>query len=152
MNKNTLILLLFIFSSCNKKESLDENFKKNIIEYQKKFPIPSLRSNDYVYTAYFSMIKKDTVCVLSRSSNGLMRGMKGFGVFQDEILQPTFVYDDDGLSKNFVHMRIINEDAKKLYLNLKNGIRESYPPIYTFLIKNKEIKLIKIDTIWRNWD
>ncbi len=150
--KGIILLAVFVVLSCNQKKNLDDNFKKYVIEYQKRYPVPSLRKKNYIYIAYFDIINKDTIFILSRSSNGLMPGIKGFGVFNDEVLQPTFVYDNNNLSQKIIYARVENKDAKNFYLDLKKGIKESYPPIYTFLIKNKKIELIKIDTIWRHWD
>lgn len=152
MSKTIIILIFFLLSNCSKKENIDEQLKKILIEYQEKFPIPSSNIENYVYVSNFKCDRKDTIFTISRSSNGLIPKYKGYGIFQDNQLKPTFIYDEKNFSKNFVFVRVINNSAKKYYLNLENGISESYPPIYTFLIRKKEIKLIKIDTIWRHWD
>src|SRR6478735_3314469 len=118
MKKIIVLLTALFLTGCKKEKELDENFREIVIQYQKKFPIPDLHKGNYVYISYFNVVKGDTRSILSRSSNGLIPKVKGFGIFQDDILQPFFVYDDKDLSKNFIYKRVKNETSKKFYLDL----------------------------------
>nr|WP_315239949.1 hypothetical protein [uncultured Flavobacterium sp.] len=154
MYKIKIVLGLFLIFSCSKKETLDNNLKKIIIDYQKKYPIPNetnSKLNSFVYIAFFQVKNNDTIFLLSRSANGLLPEFKGYGIFQDKVLKPTFIYDSKEFSKNFVFERLKNDSANEFYLNLK-VFNERFPPIYTYSVKNKNINLIKIDTIWNRWD
>lgn len=154
MYKITFVFAFFLLFSCNKKEALDNDLKKIIINYQKIYPIPNednYKSNRFVYTLFFQVKNKDTIFLLSRSANGLITEFNGYGIFQDKVLKPTFIYDNKAFSKNFVFERSKNDSANRFYLDLK-VFHEAYPPIYTYSIKNKELNLIKIDTIWSHWD
>lgn len=157
MYKRALILVfLTLFLSCNKENILDNNLKKIIIEYQRKYPIPDsnmvgYKSKMYIYVVSFQVVKKDTVLRLTRSSNGLLPDLKGYGIFQDEVLKPTFIYDANEFSRKFVFDRIKNNSVDKYYINPK-VISEGQPPIYTYSVKNKNINLVKIDTFWNRWD
>ncbi|MFD1603062.1 hypothetical protein ACFSJW_06820 [Flavobacterium artemisiae] len=145
MHKITFILTFFLLFSCNKKEALDNDLKKIIIDYQKRYPIPNgdnYKSNRFVYTLFFQVKNKDTIFLLSRSANGLIPEFNGYGVFQDKVLKPTFIYDNKAFSKNFVFERSKNDAANGFYLDLK-VLHEACPPIYTYSIKNKNINFNK---------
>jgi len=152
MYKRILIIVFFTIIACSKKQdNLEKNFKETLIEYQEKFPIPSnSNKGQYVYLVAFKIINKDTMFILSRSSSGLIKGYRGYGIFEDKNLKPTYIYDEKNYSKNFVYDTIRNQNTDIFYAN-KSG-NESYPPDFTYLIKKTEIKLIKIDTIWKHWD
>jgi hypothetical protein len=152
MNKINLLIIFFMLISCSKKQdNLDKRFKDTLIEYQKKFPIPSnANEGQYVFIAVFNKINNDTTLLLSRSSAGLIKGLKGYGVFEDKMMKPIFIYDEKKYSKNFVFDTVSNRNVDIFYSNKSN--KESYPPNFTYLVKGKEIRLLKIDTIWKRWD
>ena len=148
------ILLLTIFYGCAKDEDLDKNFKNVLIAYQKKFPTPTdskpNRKRIYVYSVYFWQNKKDTLLFLSRSSGGVSKVIKGYGIYQDDKLKPTFIVDKSNLSSNLIINRITNINGKFYWK--EKSFPESTPPVFTYLVKNKELRLINIDTVWNNWD
>ena len=150
----SILLLLLVFFGCSKNENLEKKFKNTIIDYQKKFPIPiDKKLNNkrvYIYSAYFLKKKQDTIFILSRNSAGLLPNTKGFGIYQDDILKPTFIIDDSNYSKKFILKKIKKVDKK--YIWFKEEFPEGTPPIYTYSAKGINIQLIKIDTIWNHWD
>ncbi|WP_298303783.1 hypothetical protein [Flavobacterium sp.] len=152
MSKTILIIASFIIISCSKKkDNLEKYFKESLIEYQTKYPIPpNSKKGQYVYFALFKKNGNDTTFVISRSSAGLIKDFKGYGIFEDKNLKPTFIYDDKHYSKNFVYDTILNQNTKIFFEN-KSG-RESYPPNFTYLVRKEKLYLLRIDTIWSRWD
>lgn len=148
------VLLLAIVFGCAKKEDLEKNFKSTLIAYQMKFPIPtdskSKGKRIYVYSAYFWKNKKDTLLVLSRSAAGITKEVKGYGIYQDNGLKPTFIIDENNLGSNFILKKVSNIDDKFYWK--EKSFPEGTPPIYTYLVKEKDLKLIKVDTVWSHWD
>ena len=64
----TTLLIITLCFSCDEKESLDLEFKKEIIKYQKAFPLPM--KNDTLYPFYaikFRKIETDTVFHIVRA-------------------------------------------------------------------------------------
>jgi hypothetical protein len=154
MNKKLMILLLFFSFGCSEKVDLDKGFRNVLIDYQNKFPIPSLKDKErkriYIYSANFWKNKKDTLLVITRSSSGITPNIKGFGIYEDKKLKPTFVTDENGLGNKFILKKIMN--IKEEFYWKGENFPESFPPVYTYLVKNKELKFIKVDTIWKHWD
>lgn len=154
-----LILISFCYSCENESQKigLDKKLYQTLIEYQKKYPIPKKVSEDgskpiYVYYAYFWLKKQDTILVFQRSSGGILKSVKGFGIYKDAQLMPTFIIDDKNLGNKFITKKINNKSNYEFYWNDKNNFPESFPPVHTYLVKNKEIKLINVDTVWTHWD
>jgi hypothetical protein len=149
----TIVVSVFFFG-CSKKEYLSANLEKVLIDYQKKFPVTSnkaiAKNSIYIYTANFSKDKKDSLLILSRTSNGVADYFKSYGIYQNEELQPTLVYDVDNIGSKFILKKISKLDKK--YYSKETVFREGFPPLYTYLVKNKELKLIAIDTVWESWD
>ena len=115
---------------------------------------PNLKNGEkkriYVYSATFWKNKKDTLLVITRSSSGIPPNIKGFGIYEDNKLKPTFIVDQNNLGSQFV-LKKINDIKKDFYWHEKN-FPESFPPVYTYKINNRKLGLIKIDTIWKHWD
>ncbi len=162
MKRYILLILIFFCYSCEKHESkkigLDKKLYQTLIEYQKKYPIPkkiiSKRGSQpiYVYYAYFWLKAQDTILVFQRSSGGILKSEKGFGIYKDSQLMPTYIIDDKNLGNKFITKKIINKSNDEFYWKEKESFPESFPPVHTFLVKNKQLKLIKIDTVWTHWD
>lgn len=151
-----LILISFCFIGCNKntnKKILDENLYNIIVDYQNKYPIPNNNTKNriFVYKVYFWKDEKDTIIVLQRSAAGISKDDKGYGIYKYKKLHPTFVYDDYNLSNSFILKKIPNK-SNDAYYWLKGATPESSPPVFTYVVKNKEFKLKEIDTVWNNWD
>ena len=154
MNKKLIILVLLFCLGCSKQVDLNKNLKNILIDYQNKFPIPNKSTSNkkkiYIYSAYFWQNKKDTLVVITRSSMGIVPNTKGFGIYQDSELKPTFIIDENNLSKRFI-LKKINDVESSLYWH-KKSFSENFPPLYTYLIKKEKLKLIKVDTVWNHWD
>jgi hypothetical protein len=142
--------------SCNvskKEDVLDNNLYEKIIDYQTKFPIPkeNPKNHIFVYKTYFWKDNKDTIIVLQRSSAGISKSDVGYGIYEDDKLHPTFIYDEHHLGDKLILKKFTNIENDKFYW--KNGApSESFPPTYTYVLKNKELRFVKIDTVWKKWD
>ena len=155
--KNCIVLiLLLLFISCKNASNqigLNENLYGVIIDYQNKYPIPVKKkekqnSLNYIYTVDFWKEKKDTLVTILRAPAGRTKFDNVYGAYYDNILKPTFIIDNKNLGNKFIIKKIKNKSNW-----LKKGITsESFPPTHTYLVKDKELKLIKIDTIWKHWD
>ena len=79
-----------------------------------------------------------------------MPNVKGFGIYEDTKLKPTFIIDEDNLGTRFILNKI--KDVKDDFYWHGKKFPESFPPVYTYKIKNTKLELVKIDTIWNHWD
>lgn len=151
-------LILLFFFACKKDENLDNNFKNVIIDYQKRYPIPlkkrRINESIYIYSAYFEKNKNDTLLNITRTSGGInniiFKKSGGFGVYEDSELKPTLLYDNENLASKFILKKFIKIDKK--YYKKSDIFDEGFTPIHTYKISNKNIELIKIDTVWKHWD
>ena len=156
MKKIIIVLQLLLITGCSKEVSLDKNFKIFLISYQKKFPIPNKKKQKdnrlkiYVYVVSFSKEEGDTLFTITRSSSGIVQNTKGFGIYQDDELKPTFIIDNNKLCSQFV-LKKINVISNNFYWREKQ-FPESFTPLYTYSINKKVINLVKIDTIWKHWE
>jgi hypothetical protein len=160
MRKNIIAVIFLLLLTCckNYNNDLDKNLYDAILKYQEDYPIPKLSHSEegqtiYLYKVYFFKEKKDTIIVLQRSPAGLSKLDKGYGIYQDDSLNPTFIYDDNNLGTKFIKNKINDtEKNKKFYWLIGATPSERFPPVYKYKIQNKELKLVKIDTIWKTWD
>ena len=113
MNKNIIAVVFLLLLSCckNYNNNLDKNLYDAILKYQEDYPIPKVNHNGvsqsiYLYKVYFYKEKKDTIILLQRSPAGLSKLDKGYGIYQDDTLYPTFIYDDNNLSAKFIKNKI----------------------------------------------
>lgn len=145
MNAKFILVLLIVFASCQ-KEDLNAEFRNEIIEYQKKIPIP-YSAEKYIYVANFSRIGNDTVFNLIRTP-GLSKYDNVWGIYQDELLQPLAIIDSQNLGKNLLYNSRKNRKIQD-YISIR--LKEDFPPLYRYKIKKQKVILIKIDTISDNW-
>jgi len=153
-----LVIILWFFISCNNNESLDYQFKKVIIDYQNKYPIPNGKEKTgkyiFIYSVKFKKNGNDTILEIKRTSSGIdsiisKRSGDG-GIYEDKELKPTLIIDNDKLGTKFILKKNIKIDKK--YYNRSEIFNEGFTPIHTYKISNKNIELIKIDTVWKHWD
>jgi len=153
-----LVIILSFFISCNNNESLDYQFKKVIIDYQNKYPIPNGKEKTgkyiFIYSVKFKKNGNDTILEIKRTSSGIdsiisKRSGDG-GIYEDKELKPTLIIDNDKLGTKFILKKNIKIDKK--YYNRSEIFNEGFTPIHTYKISNKNIELIKIDTVWKHWD
>ena len=153
--KSLIILLLsFTLISSNQSKDLNESFKNAIIEYQKAYPIPTskhTKRRNYVYSVVFYKKHNDTLFYVVRTSTGTEREFNFWGIYSDKILKPTIIGDEENLSSKMVFNKIRNKALEKFYFYDKNG-PEEFPPLYRYLIKDRKLKLIKIDTLSEKWE
>lgn len=153
MRKFLFLFLVLMICCKSKNDDIKPQLRDVIISYQKKYPIPNpieTKSGIYVYSVVFKKEGEDTLISITRSSSGVLPQSKGFGIYEDGELSPSFIYDENKLSNNFISKKENFVDSK--YLIHSNSFKESYPPIYTYLVRNEKFSLIKIDTIWSRWD
>jgi hypothetical protein len=153
MIKNIIILIAFILSCCKSDDKqLSDVLLSKLVEYQKKYPYYNQydKGKAIIYTAMFIKKNNDTLLQLCRSSNGVIPELKGYGIFKNDELKETFIYDEFNLSEKFIKNKILKID-KQNYFNIEGSFDESFPPIHTYVVRNKELHLIKIDTIWKHW-
>jgi hypothetical protein len=139
-------LLLLVLISCQKKE-LSEDFRNEIIQYQKSIPLPS-KKDKYIYVANFFRDGNDTLFNLIRCS-GLSKYDNVSGVYSDELLKPLAIIDKDTLGSKNYYLTKKSEDIQ-YYIRLH--LKEDFPPLYRYKIKNKKIILMKVDTIGLRWE
>jgi hypothetical protein len=151
-------MILSFFISCYNNDSLDNQFKKVIIDYQNKYPIPTgkVKTGKYIfiYSVNFKKNGNDTILEIKRTSSGIdsiisKRSGDG-GIYEDKELKPTLIIDNYKLGTKFILKKNIKIDKK--YYNCSEIFNEGFTPIHTYKISNKNIELIKIDTVWKHWD
>lgn len=161
MKNRFLIFLmssLFFISCKQNEENFNENLKTIILDYQKKYPIPNIKKKDpsdnsiYLYGIIFFKKENDTLIELRRTSSGIDSSFNGYGIYKDKELWQTVIIDNDSLSKDLIYNRLKNDSLSRYFRNDKEDYSEGFPPIYTYSITNKKIKLISIDTVWTRWD
>jgi hypothetical protein len=137
---------LLVLVSCQKKE-LAEDFRNEIIQYQKSIPLPS-KKDKYVYVVNFFRDGNDTLFNLIRCS-GFSKYDNISGIYRDELLKPLAIIDKDALGSKDYYVIKKSEDIQD-YTRLH--LKEDFPPLYRYKIKNKKIVLMKVDTIGLRWE
>lgn len=154
MRKTVLFLLIIFSASCSKEDKLKNDLKQVLINYQKKFPIPHTKNYNvrmkYVYIASFIAQKNDTLLFITRSSSGIIENTKGYGIYEDNFLEPTYIVDEKKLGNIFI-LEKVNNNLSSYYWK-DESFPEKYPPIYKYKIEGKKLSLVTIDTIWKTWD
>jgi hypothetical protein len=153
--KNIFILFLaFFLISSDKSKDLNDSFRNAIIDYQKAYPAPTskrTKNRKYAYSVVFYEKNKDTCFYVVRSSTGTDREFNFWGMYYDEKLKPTIIGDDKNVSSKMVYNKKRNKELEKFYFFDKDG-PEMFPPMYRYLVKNRDVELIKIDTLSKNWE
>lgn len=157
---NILVCCLSILLlGCESKIDFRNDFQKIVIDYQKTFPLPSdakIKENHpnskpiYTYNVYFKKEKNDTIFEIARYSSGITKKFTGYGVYDKNVL-PTFVTDDGNLSGKVIINKVKNNNLNK-FIGNQDDFLEGFTPIYVYKIKNDNISLVRIDTVWKNWD
>lgn len=108
--KKYLIPLMLMLISC--RGDLNADFRKVIIEYQKKFPPlketnDSISSKKYIYEVYFSPKGADTTFALT----GTYATIEGDfyhaeEIYQDSEVKPVVFHDRFNLSGNLVYKKM----------------------------------------------
>ncbi|WP_153395226.1 hypothetical protein [Chryseobacterium vaccae] len=144
------LLYLFVFGlliSCNnaKKEDVffNDNLYNEILNYQKKNPIPNKSLYKlFIYEVSFSKTR-DTLLTITVSPTGI-RSKNSYGIYRDKVTKPSYIIDSQNLSNRF--MKIYKKDSIKSY------ILEGTPPhidiiypVYKYKIEGD--KLIFIDSL-----
>lgn len=152
--KKFLFLLLILTTCCKSNDNdIKPHLRNAIINYQKIYPIPNpteSKGGVYVYSVVFKKEGNDTLVSITRSSSGVLPHSKGFGVYKDDELSPSYIYDENKLSDNFISKKKNFTESK--YTIHSESFKESYPPVYTYLVRKENLSLKKIDTIWSRWD
>jgi len=131
-----LILFLTIYFSCTKKENLKPTLRNELLNYQKLFPLPDKSDSLYpFYVVSLRKIKNDTILRISRTQVSNKEHYYHYGIFEDEQLKPTVIFDFDSLNKNLIKYY----PKRKGDELLKTGRLESINPYYTYQLKQNEI-------------
>ena len=149
MKRTSLCLLLTMFLVSCKKDELNVEFEKVIIEYQNRVPLPAKKKSDtdrYLYVVNFQKIGKDTLFNLIRCPS-ISKYDSISGIYQYENLKPLAIIDKNNIGINYYQMK-----KKDISNFISKSFREDFPPLYRYQIKNKKIVLIQIDTISDNWE
>ena len=97
--KKLLSIFILILFSCSKKEELNPEFRKVIIDYQKTYPVKKfVKGNKYIYVATFSKEQNDTIFIIFRTSDGIQNTKNFYGSYNDTELKNFIVYDKTKLS------------------------------------------------------
>ncbi|MCP1301611.1 hypothetical protein NK356_20755 [Chryseobacterium sp. S0630] len=143
-----VILFLFIlFLSCNKEKKEDfffnDNLYREVLNYQKKNPIPN---NDlyklFIYEINFSK-KKDTLLTITVSPTGII-SKNSFGIYKNKILKPSYIIDNKNFGKRFVKT-YKKEGVESYILNEIPPHIDKIYPVYKYKIKRD--KLILLDSL-----
>lgn len=129
----------------SKKKELSHEFRNGIIEYQKNVPLPILAKN-HIYVVKFSKKDGDTVFNLIRCP-GLSKFDSVSGVYKDDELKPLAIIDYQNLGGDLYTRK--RSDVKSF---IPVRMKEDFPPLYRYKIKNRKIILIGIDTISDRWE
>ncbi|KFF01815.1 hypothetical protein [Chryseobacterium luteum] len=144
-----LIISFFIISliSCDKEKKeqffFSQNLYTEILKYQQENPIPNNKLNSLsIYDISFSK-NQDTLITITISPQGIQY-KNCFGIYESNILKPTYVIDSQKLGRKFI--KIYKKDS------IDNYILKGTPPhsdvIYPFYkYKVQGDKLILIDSL-----
>lgn len=150
-----IAISFFLFVSCQNKESnISEQLYNVLIDYQTKNPLPTKENTSktfylisknlrYVYEASFY---KDGSLYITLNPSGVNVEEKSYGIYQDNILKPTYIIDDDKAGKNFI-IKYVQKDLDKFTMNKAPIIDVIYP---TYIYKIKGDKLVLSDSIRGN--
>lgn len=136
----TTLLIITLCFSCDEKESLDLEFKKEIIKYQKAFPLPM--KNDTLYPFYaikFRKIETDTVFHIVRAYAQTNDQFNHHKVFENENLKPTVIFDFDNLGKKLIK-KYPKRKGREL---LKSASIENLNPYYLYKLDDDKINFLK---------
>lgn len=136
-----IILLIATLSfSCGENESLALDFEKEIIKYQKAFPLPI--QNDTLYPLYaikFRKIENDTVFHIVRSYVHSDDQFNQYEIFENKNLKPTVIFDFENLGKKLIK-EYPKSKGRKL---LKSAPIENLNPYYLYKLENNKINFLK---------
>jgi hypothetical protein len=154
---SVFVLLLLSCDDKSKEVGLEKNFYTKIIDYQKKYPIPKVikeyqKGVIYVYLVECYKEDNDTLITVGRFPAGISKSDTVYGVYKNEELQPTFIFDQSNLCDKLITKKIENKNNDKFYRSDKSTFPESFPPIFKYKLKNNKLSLVKIDSVWLKWD
>jgi hypothetical protein len=163
-----IFLSIVFFSSCGEKKNkiqnkeetyFDESLNKELINYQKLYPIPAKEKGDeavlYIYIVSFYKENLDTIVLVKRASDGV--GLHGWdltmGIYQNKDLLPTIIRDSkDFYSKNLVNKIVVDSQSLNIFLPITGkDYPESFPPVYEYKLTNSKLIFSRIDTVWTKW-
>lgn len=144
MKNKVLILLLFLIVcfSCEKKENLDITFKKEILKYQKAFPLPEKTDSLFpFYIVKFRKKQNDTLFNIYRAQAFSSMQYNEYGIFEDEKLKPTIIIDFDSLGRKLIK----DYPERKGERFLKSGPLKSSNPFYLYHLDHNKINFLKTE-------
>lgn len=142
----SFLFISFLLLSCNKEKKenfFNDSLYRELLNYQKKNPIP----NKDLYKLFIYEInfykKKDTLLTITVSPTGII-SKNSFGIYKNKVLKPSYIIDDQNIGKRFV--KIYKKDSVESYILEGNPphIDKIYP-VYKYKIQRD--KLILIDSL-----
>ncbi len=136
----TILIIITLCFSCDEKEVLDLDFKKEIIKYQKAFPLPINNDNLYpFYAIKFRKIETDTVFYIVRAYVHSDDQFNQYEFFENENLKPTVIFDIENLGKKLIK-EYPKSKGRKL---LKSPPIENLNPYYLYKLKDNKINFLR---------
>lgn len=135
----TILIIATLCFSCNESESLDLDFKKEIIKYQRAFPLPI--QNDTLYPFYaitFRKIETDTIFYIVRAYVHSDHQFNHYKIFESENFKPTVIFDF-----NYGKKLIKKYPKRKGEELLKSGSIENLNPYYLYKLNGNKINFLK---------
>jgi hypothetical protein len=155
MKYSFIIIFFLLFVGC-KKQELDKELEKSIIEYQSKIPIPNSDKNDlkdylFVYVVDISLKGNDTIVNIVRRPSGIPKNTNYYGIYEVDASIPVVIYDESNLGGYFIKYKVRNSLLKKYELSERIRHFVDYPPVYSYVIRKDKINFLWLDTISDNW-
>ncbi|MFH6988385.1 hypothetical protein ACHRVW_11625 [Flavobacterium collinsii] len=151
-------LFIFLINCKKQKVNIETNkdlsveLENSILEYQNKIPIPiNSARKKFIYIVEFLLHGNDTILKINRKSKGLFKHINYYGVYRVEKKIPVVILDEHNLGKKFIKNKIKNSLLKDFQIDYLDSEYGEYPPVYTYIIKENTINLLRIDTISNKW-
>jgi len=133
-------------NSCNKENEEDffnDNLYRELLNYQRKNPIPNKDLYKlFIYEVNFSK-KKDTLLSITISPTGVI-SKNSYGIYKNKILKPSYINDNKNFGKRFVKT-YKKEGVESYILNEIPPHIDKIYPVYKYKIQRD--KLILLDSL-----
>lgn len=141
--KTYLIPLMLMLTLMSCRGDLNADFRKVIIEYQKKFP-PTKDSNDststkkYIYEVYFSPKGADTTFAVTGTYATIKDDFyHADEIYQDSEVKPVVIHDRFNLSANLVYKKLKTKNMS--FWDAGDEWDQKYTTLYRYKVKNNKI-------------
>lgn len=127
-------------SSCEEEEYLEFNFKTELLDYQKAYPLPK-KSDTLIpyYSVKIYRVKNDTIFHITRCYDQTMLQFQSKNIFEDEKLKPTVIYEFHNSGKNFIKVYPERKGEKLL----KSAPSKCLNPYHIYKVEERQINFLK---------